>query len=243
MSASGAHRVLKVLQQNDLVNIDPKTSKYQLSLAFFRLAWRTASHFPLLQTALPLMQDLTATCNETVLLSLFDPIRMEMMFIASVDSSHPIRHVVELNRWLPVYLGASGLAIMAFLSAGECKTIVAKANEELPKPRALEPTQFTKRLEQIRRRGYALTVGGRTPGVVGIAAPFWGLNHRVAGSLVLTILEQRYRRESEDSLIEAVIETADRITKLIGGASDSLSLPSAAGNARLVMAKSSGGGQ
>lgn len=218
VAPSGAHRILSILERQELVQFDEENSRYRLSLKFFRLAWKVAAGFPLAQTALPVMQDLVKAINETVVLALYDPVRTELMFIASVDSPHPIRHVVELNEWLPVHVGASGLAIMAFLPREGRNAIIAKARlTPVTDKSIVRAGRLEEELARIRRCGYAFTIGQRTRGTVGIAAPIWGPDRRVIGSLVLTILEQRFHLSRERPWSLQVIEGASRITQQIGG--------------------------
>lgn len=213
LSPSTAHRLLATLQSEGLIDEDDGSRRYRLGLEFFRLARRTSSWFPFAKEALPTMQDLVAGCNETVLLGLYDGNRTEMQFVASVDSSHPLRYVVELYKWLPVYVGASGLAIMAFLPENERRAIVARTRlKPVTELTITDPRELEQEIAKIRRRGYAFTRGQRTPGAVGIAAPIWGPEGRVVGDLVLTIPEQRFNPRSESKLVALIIDHAQRVT-------------------------------
>ena len=107
-----------------MVTHNAHTGRYYLSLEFLRLAYVSIGRLPIRQVALSHMRRLTDACNETSLLGLYDSMRQEMMFLAMIDSSHALRYSVELNTWLPVYVGASGLAIMAFLSNDEISMII-----------------------------------------------------------------------------------------------------------------------
>ena len=103
ISASTAHRLLSELVKAEVVMHNAHTGRYSLSLEFLRLAYVTIGRLPIRQVALGHMRRLTDACNETSLLGLYDSMRQEMMFLAMIDSSHPLRYSVELNTWLPVY--------------------------------------------------------------------------------------------------------------------------------------------
>jgi IclR family acetate operon transcriptional repressor len=218
MAPSIAHRILSVLQQEGLIAAGAAGGPYHLSLEFFRLAWRATSRLPFREAALPVLRSLVATCNETAFLGLYDPRRMEMMFVEVVESSHPLRYELQLNRWLPVYAGATGLAIMAFLPEAERRAIAARTGlAPLTERTIQDPRLLERELERIRGQGYACTHGQRIPGAVGLAAPIWGPDGRVVGDLVLTIPEHRFEPQSEGRLGQLLGRHADRLTTAVGG--------------------------
>jgi IclR family acetate operon transcriptional repressor len=218
MSPSSAHRILATLGHEGLVGVDSVKGRYRLSLEFFRMAWRATVRFPFRQAALPALQSLAAQCNETAFLGLYDPTRMEMMFVEVVESSHPLRYELELNRWLPVYAGASGLAIMAFLPEPERRAIMARTRLASLTDRTIsDPDLLEKEMAKIREQGYACTQGQRIPGAVGMAAPIWGPDGRVIGDLILTIPDHRFDQQLESRLARLLVQHAQRVTRGIGG--------------------------
>ncbi len=164
------------------------------------------------------MEALVAQCNETAFLGLYDPGRMEVMFVAAVNSSHPLRYVVPLNEWFPVHAGASGLSIMAFLPKEEQRAIIerkglpAVTSNTITAPRTLE-----KELKGVQARGYALSVGHRTLGAVAIAAPIFEQYGRVLGDLALSIPEARFEASMEKTLAHLLIQHANRISDMLAG--------------------------
>jgi DNA-binding IclR family transcriptional regulator len=164
------------------------------------------------------MRQLVDACNETAALSVYDPTRLQMMFAATVESSHPLRYAVELNRWAPVYAGASGLAIMAHLPSDERREIIARTRlKPITADTITEPAALERELERVRRLGYARTKGQRIAGAVGLAAPVRLGEGRVAGALALTIPQQRFDPSDEPELARLVVNFAQRVTERVGG--------------------------
>jgi IclR family acetate operon transcriptional repressor len=217
MPPSSVHRVLNALSDHGLVQHDSTSGRYEVGLEFFRLAWRASSSFPLRKVALPLLNELVRSCHETAFLGVYDRQRMQMMFIASVESEHPLRYVVELNRWLPVHAGASGQAIMAFLPASE-RRIIADARLQLVTSRTItNARRLEATLAEVRRRGYAHSRGERIQGAVGLAAPIWGPDRRVIGDVVLTVPEYRFDESGEGQLVNLLRDCAHKVTERLGG--------------------------
>ena len=211
------HRVLTTLMKHKLVQRNRHSGQYQIGMEFYRLALKTQSLPGIRNAGIPVMHDLVAQCNETALLGLYDSFRMEMMFIAAVSSSHPLRYIVPINEWIPVYAGASGLAIMAFLPKEERQAIIERTKlTPLTERTITHPVALEDELARVRARGYAFSRGERTAGAVGIAAPIWGLTGRVMGDLMVTVPEPRFDERMLLPLARRVIQHSQRIMGKIG---------------------------
>jgi len=90
---STTHRILNTLNLEGLVQGDAAPGRYRLGLEFLQIAWKATAGFPIREVALPIMRQIVARCNETAVLGVYDPARLKMMFLASVESSHPLRYV------------------------------------------------------------------------------------------------------------------------------------------------------
>src|SRR3984957_12003589 len=218
VSPSTAHRLLTELAKADFVQHNALAGRYSLSLEFLRLAHLTIGHLSLQRVALTHMRRLTAACNETSLLGIYDAARQEMMLLAIVESSHKLQYKVDLNEWLPVHAGAAGLGIVAFLGEDKIKSILARTGLAPLTPRSItDRYKFEAELQKIRKRGYAITHGQRTPGAVGLGAPIFNSDGEVVGDICLTVPESRFDPASEDRIAELLKNCAHEVTKAIGG--------------------------
>jgi DNA-binding IclR family transcriptional regulator len=215
---ASVHRLLAALLEHGLVRRNPDSGQYQIGMEFYRLAMKLSSRSGIRNASLPIMQELVAQCDENALLALYDSSRMEIMFVAAVDSNHPLRYVQSLNEWLPVYTGASGLAVMAFLPKPERLDVIKRTGlAPVTRNTIANPALLEEELAKVRLRGYALSRGQRNLGTVGLAAPIWNPDGRVIGSLILAMPEQRFNNRLEPRLARHVIQHADQITERIGG--------------------------
>ena len=218
MSPSGVHRLLSVLVEEGMVRQAPETSRYSIGIELYRLSNIAAAKAPIRRVALKHMRRLVDACNETALLAIYDRSRLEMMFAASVESSHPLRYVIELNQWIPVHVGAPGLAIMAFLTPDEIAAVIERTRlSPVTDFSITEPYRLEIELEKIRKNGCASTKGQLIPGATGLAAPIFGSGGEVLGDISLTIPEQRLTQGGEAKLLELLMECATRVTEDIGG--------------------------
>jgi DNA-binding IclR family transcriptional regulator len=212
LSASTVHRTLALLQKDGFVQADTSSGRYRLGLEFLRMAHCAVARFPVTAIAMPIMREMADRCKETVLLGLYDPIRQEMIFATSVESPRRVLCVADLNKWSAVYAGAGGLAMMAFLSKEERLEICQRTGlAPITENTITDPTRLEREIQKIRRQGYAIAFGQKTPGAVGLGAPILGANEQVVGSLTITLPEQHFDPSAEPRLAEMVIDGAQRI--------------------------------
>jgi DNA-binding IclR family transcriptional regulator len=216
-SPSSAHRLLSALTKEGMLRREAG-GRYSLGLEVVRLAHVMISRMPLRDVALRYMRKLVTSCNETVYFGLYDRARQEIFFGTNVESSQRLRYVVDTEHWVPVYAGASGLAVMAYLSDEERESIIRRTRLKPLTPATIsEPYRLEHALANVRRMGYALTRGQRIPGAVGLAAPVFGPDGEVVGDISITIPEQRYDPANESRLADLVMQCAGDVTIEIGG--------------------------
>ncbi len=216
LPASTAHHMLSALMQEGMVTQNAD-GQYALGLEFYRLAMRAVNRWPLQAIATPYLRRLVGECNETAFLGVLDRLRGAMMFVALVQSSHPLRYMVELNSWLPLHSGATGLGILSFMPEDEAMAII-KANplDRFTSRTLTDPDDLVATMRKVAKNGYACTSGQRVEGAVAIAAPVWD-SFGVIGDVVVTLPEQRFNKQTEDKLSRLAIQCAAEITKDIGG--------------------------
>lgn len=218
ISPSSAHRILNSLCEDGFVQQSENTGRYAIGIEMFRLANLVASRSPLREAAMKHMRKLVDLCNETALLGVYDHDRKQMIFAASVESEHQLRYAIELNKWIPVHAGASGLAILSFLSEAEISAVIERSRlSALTDQTITEVYRLRAELETIRKRGYAMTRGQRIAGAVGLAAPIFGSDGHAIGDVCLTIPQQRFDERGVKQIAKLLIDCAQEITADIGG--------------------------
>src|SRR5215213_1434442 len=222
---STVHRILVLLETEGWITSRPGAGRYQPSARLLKLALATARSTPLVDVALPRIEALVAECDETALLGFYDGARMETSFIAAVESSQSVRYVADSLRddWAPLNAGASGLAIFAFLSDEDRERVITRKGLSARTPRTIvDVDDLESRVGEIRANGYARSVGERTPGAAGIAAPIFDRERYVVGDVLITVPEHRFGPSNEKRLADAVMACArdisDELAHVDGGA-------------------------
>jgi DNA-binding IclR family transcriptional regulator len=195
MNRTVVHRLLSTLQRRGFVR--RQDEGYVLGPVVVRLSDLVEPE--LRRVARPVIRRASGQVGETVVLSVPDG-RDVVVVEQSLGGDHMVRVEHKIGSRHPLYLGASGRAILAFLP----ETAVGRAL------RGLEDAERVRELlEEIRRFGYAVSHDELQRGVFGTAAPIRDPNGRAVGAIAILVPLSRVPRGTEHG--EAAVEAADGI--------------------------------
>jgi len=216
---STIHRIFGTFQSRALIARGDQ-GEYVAGLELYRICAAIASELSPVRIARPHLQQLFRECDETTLFGIYDPVRGQMMFIDRIEALHPLRHVVGLHRWIPMHSGATGQAILAFLPEAGRRRIYAMGLDAQTPETIITVEALEAELERVRQRGYAHSVGQRTPGAVGFAAPIFDSAGIVCGDLCVTLPQHRFQAgplvDSLPSLLMAASQQVSDDLKTVG---------------------------
>jgi DNA-binding IclR family transcriptional regulator len=167
---------------------------YQLGPRLIYIALKGSGLLDLRAAARPAMAKLAAETGETVALSiLLDQARM---YIDQIESTQPIRRVIEVNAPLPLNCGASAKALLAWMPEEEVRKILS-AQSQLPwtERTVTNPEALMRQIKTVRQTGYAKSHGERIPDGSAVAAPIVAQNGDVLAALA--VLAPRHRAPDE----------------------------------------------
>jgi len=219
---STSHRLLDLLCDTGFVERDIARRRYKIGSAFQRLASLVAQKVTDTDLIQPTLDRITAETGETSIYSTYLPAQRAVMYAAKSDSQHSLRFRVERFQPAPLEWGASGLAVLAFLSA-DIQAAVHKDSAASPLGRKrLSRAAFFERIETVRRNGYAFSEGEKLADSYGIAAPVMAADGRIVGSITLTIPRIRFVRSNLKTYAALVKREADRFSNRATGVAPTL---------------------
>jgi IclR family transcriptional regulator, KDG regulon repressor len=167
---STAHRLLSLLKKKGLVVVDPSTQLYSLGPALVELAWIVLRQQDLRSLCRPYLEQLRQMTNETVSLN----IRMgnKRVCIEELPSDQEVKYSQAMGLTAPLHVGAPGKALLAFLPLDEGERVLATLSLESLTPDTITNLDALRsELDKTRARGYAVSVGERSPWAAAVAAP------------------------------------------------------------------------
>ncbi len=164
-----AEEILIPISEKGLMRYEPETQRWHLSHAVMALARPFLNSDDVLVRVRPLMEQWHVETGETV--SLFHRAGDQQIVTAALPSAHPVRYALEVGSAFPLYLGAGGKAMLAFLPEAEQEALIQSgAMTSLTRYRP-KVSAMRKELALIRQRGFAMSNGERVEGASAVAVP------------------------------------------------------------------------
>jgi DNA-binding IclR family transcriptional regulator len=212
---SAVGRLLTQLQELDMATQDTATGRYYVGPRLFAIGATIVARDSLGRAAQPILERLAGQFNETCYLAVREP--NGFTFRAKVESTRPIRYIIDLGLLAPFHAGAGGRAILAGLPDDELDSVL-----ESFEPERLTDTTITSRrvlrqtVDQDRARGYSFSAGERVRGGTALAAPFFDATGTCRGSVVFTRPAQRHSDADLDDIGAVVIAAARELSERLG---------------------------
>lgn len=212
---STVHRLLNLARAEGFVD-SVGHGVYRPGLGLYRMAGRLAIEMPLRRIAQPLLDEFTRTYSETSLLTVLDRAALKMFFAAKADAPAQMRYVIAMNTLGTLSWGASGRALLAFLTEAEIVAVLDRGEPSPADGRPLDPSDLRRSLADIRAKGYAITHHQRTTEGVGIAVPFFDAGGSVAGNVTVTVPSFRFRRQDVPAFVNSLSDMSVQISEALG---------------------------
>lgn len=216
VNKSTCFTILRTLQRYRFVAYDVATKKYTLGTALIELGGAVAAAASGAVVAKPFLADLFEELRLTSLLG--RRVEDKVVIIDKAEVLDDLRVTVPLGQVLPLATGAMGRSLLSRMPASEVERILraeAVLDRRGRKGAVLE--RVRRELEEVRRRGYAESLGEIQAGINSVAAPIF--DHQ--GHAVLTIgvicLGSALPSRSLPRCGRKVRDVASLISRAIGG--------------------------
>ena len=205
LSRPTLYRLLHTLTAKGLVRADGEPQRFALDRGVAQLAQIWFSTFSVADAAGPIIARLRDQTDETAAMYVM---RDDLLTcVLEMTSPHALSIGQRLGRSASIYRGASGKAVLAFMSEASTAPLLQRLPEGIGRKRLLED------LARVREDGFAVSRGEINVGVLSIAAPFFDRTGSVVGSIGVVGPQARL---NNDWVI--------RSTKLLAASASQLSL-------------------
>jgi DNA-binding IclR family transcriptional regulator len=212
---STAHRLLSLLRKKGLVVADPASQLYSLGPGVVELAWVVLRQQDLRTVCRPYLERLRRATNETV--SLYTRLGDQRMCIEELESGHDIKYSHTVGLTAPLHVGAPGKVLLACLPEEDLEPLLAKLPLTAITPDTLtDPEQLRAELATIRKQGYAISSGERSPGASAVAAPIRDRSGRLIAVVGILGPSQRLTPSVLKELGKQVMQVAQEISAAFG---------------------------
>jgi DNA-binding IclR family transcriptional regulator len=214
VARSTAYRYLQTLVSTSFLEEAPGGG-FRLGIRVLELARLARQGYGLSDTAIPIMRQVAAKLNETVLLTrrVDDAVVCLERF---EGSGQLIRLSYERGSRLPINAGASALALLAWLPEEDARALLsAQPLRSFTYNTLTEVDDLIARLADIRKTGYSVTQAEVDPDALGIAAPVFDDTGTVTAALSVVAMRRRVSAERLKAIVAEVRRAAEELTSRI----------------------------
>ncbi|PLX37048.1 MAG: transcriptional regulator [Hyphomicrobiales bacterium] len=202
--------ILRVLQDEGMVDFDSVTKRYSIGIGILPLARSALQRNSFSTMIQPRLSELSMKFGVTsIATQISEP--GQMVVVALSQASVPFRLQVDLGSRFPSLISATGRLFAAFNMP-----VQDGLKAEFDKLVWDHPPAYEDWLDQVREartRGYAVDQGIYISGVTVVAVPVFGVDGRMTRSIVAIGISERLKDKEIPKLVKAMKAIRDRIAE------------------------------
>lgn len=191
-------------------------TRYRLGMRLFQLGSVFADQLDLAQEARAIARQVAADCDETVHVAVLDG--SDVIYIAKVDSTHPVRMVSATGLRLPAHCTGVGKMLLSGLSA-EALDARCPPQRELQgmTPHSItSPSRLRAHLSEVRERGLSYDECESNEAVNCVAAPVYDHTGEMAAAMSISVPTLRWNDERRHEWSDLVRRGAAQFSERLG---------------------------
>ncbi|MEW9919185.1 IclR family transcriptional regulator [Marimonas sp. MJW-29] len=210
-----ALRFLTALESRGFVEQDPESKVYHIGPAFLRFAQLRETSFPwalAVEATLRQLVDETEETSHAAILA-----GHALATIGQVESPRSNRVILEAGEALPLHATASGLVFLAHADARFVDDFLQANLVRYTDQTPTDAAEIREKFGAIREVGYSRSSGTYEDDVVGFAAPYFGPDGTIVGTIAVALPKVRAAEEREAAIIASLLRAAHKLTTARGG--------------------------
>jgi DNA-binding IclR family transcriptional regulator len=211
---SRIHRHLKTLTQEGYILQSEDTDRYQVGARLAALGRLAGDTFDLASIAAPTLRSLRDSLGHFTVVSQVEPEGVRVL--ATVPGKSSVEIGVKRGSLLSLHGSAQGKVALAF-GEESVRSAIFRSRLELLTPKTIvSPAVLRRELEVVKEQGWAVAPNEALIGVNALAAPIFGANGLLIGTVSIVDSIQFIEEEPTSEQIERVKDAASRISASLG---------------------------
>lgn len=211
------HELLGTLADRSyLVVVPGQPLRYRLGVRLFQLGSVFAQQLDLAREAQRLATEVAAECDETVHVAILEG--TDVIYIARVESTHPVRMVSAVGRRLPAHCTGVGKMLLSALSPQTLDALYPKqsALPTMTRNSIASLSRLKSELAEIRTRGLAYDEAESSEDVHCVAAGVRDHSGEMVAGLSISVPTTRWNDARRVALTDLASEGAARLSARLG---------------------------
>lgn len=211
LSRQTVHRVVRQLEDNDLLVRDPGRERYTVGPRLRRLALSAISTFQQNGATHTILQRLVDEIRETCNIGMLDG--QEVIYVDRVECDWPLRVQLKVGSHVPVHCTAIGKLLLAYQDGETRRRMLGAAPLTRYTANTItDPLRLEMALDRIRSQGYAVNDQEDAVGLIAVAVPVLDPQGDVIAGLAVHAPEARLSIAEGRNLLPRLRQTATEVS-------------------------------
>lgn len=213
MTKNMVYRALITLLRHGFVVRSKNSRDYEIGPRAIAFARRSTTNTTVSSVAEPFLALLAAATGETVSLAVRNG--SNTVTVAGVRGRGVIARRVPVGRIAPMHATVAGRAVLAFVSDADRDAFLSGPLERVTADTIIKPAVLRRHLLDVRRDGYALTLGDNVPLSVGygVSFPNFDRDGEVFGSVTVAGPSSRFDRDVVFDQLQGIRAKVDELNR------------------------------
>jgi DNA-binding IclR family transcriptional regulator len=211
---SSVYRLLQSLTGIGWVDRGSRRGVYRLGLLLLTVGSRLEDQLDIRECALPTLRHLLDEIGVTSFLCVRREARA--VCVERLEGQAVRSLAMQLGSSLPLYAGAAPRSLLAFLPPAEQREVLKVRTGQAGDPPRPEAAEIEADIDQIRRRGYAVSDADVTAGIAALGAPVFNHRGELAAAISISGLRPQILGSQEQRNIELILAGADQVSRALG---------------------------
>jgi DNA-binding IclR family transcriptional regulator len=213
LTRNKAFRLIKTLESRGF--LQRVGDHYRVGMRLLTLGEHASKPIESLQAAAqPELEALNAATDETVYL--LAPVGNEAICISRIESSHYLRISMDIGSKRPLYAGAGQKMLLAGQDDQRVAQVLRGKGPAFTEHTITDEAELRAQLDEIRKRGYSLSLGEVDSGAGAVAAPIYDYSGQMIAALVIGGAMSRVAGRLESDWRMLVVAAAARVSATLG---------------------------
>lgn len=170
--------ILKTLVELELLVLEPVSQTYTIGLNAFQIGQTYLENINGLDLIKSHMRAIVNECNENCQVGINH--NHEVLYLARIESSQPIKMMSSIGRNLPLYCTGLGRALLCQYSESTIKNLYSKDLRKFTENTVTDVNEIIKIIENARNNGFCEEIGEITSDAQCIAVPIMSNGNIIA---------------------------------------------------------------
>jgi len=214
LAKSTVFRLMKTLNESNLVEKNQETQKYQLGIAAFELGFTVYHSMELRRVSVTILEKLAKSINRVVRLGVYDNGGVVYLVKRSPDGDNGTKS--KIGDRIPTHCTAIGKMLLAHQNDKEVERVIEDGLTQYTEKTIVSANELRENLNEIRKKDFALTMEELRNGISSVAVPVKNDLGKVVGAISITGSRSFFYLNQIEQYVRELRHCSSLITERMG---------------------------